>query len=153
MPNTYTQIHIHLVCCVKNRLSLIRPEWEERLFQYITGIIQNNGHKLLAMNGYFDHIHILFGMRPVQSLSDLAQDIKGDSSRWINQNSLVPGRFSWQEGYGAFSYSKSQLTAVGRYIRNQKYDHSKQSFIDEYRNMLADFGINYDERYLFKPVM
>lgn len=107
MPNTYTQIHIHVIFAIQNRLSLISKSWEKRLYQYITGIIQNHGHKLLSINGMPDHIHILFGMRPSQSLSDLMRDVKGDSSLWINENKFVAGKFSWQEGYGAFSYSKS----------------------------------------------
>src|SRR5699024_5842704 len=125
MANTYTQIHIHAVFAVRNRLSLINESWEEELYKYITGIIQNQGHKLLAINGMPDHLHILFGMRPVQSLSELMQDIKGDSSKWINNKRLVKGRFSWQAGYGAFSYAKSQLPNVIRYIENQKKHHNK----------------------------
>ncbi len=152
MPNTFTQIHIHLVFCVQNRLSLIRPEWEKRLYQYMTGIIQNNGHKLLTLNGIPDHVHALIGFRPSQSLSDLMQDIKGDSSRWINTNRLTTGKFSWQEGYGAFSYSKSQIPVVTRYILNQKEHHRKKSFMEEYVKILDDFGIDYDERYIFKPI-
>ena len=118
MANTFTQIHIHAVFAVQNRTSLISNTWEERLYQYITGIIQNNNHKLLVINGMPDHIHILFGMRPTQSLSGLMQDIKGASSHWINENKFVTGRFSWQEGFGAFSYSKSQLSTVANYIEN-----------------------------------
>lgn len=152
MPNTYTQVHIHAVFTVQNRESLISKSWEDRLYKYITGIIQNNGHKLLIIKGMSDHIHILFGMRPNQSLSELMQDIKGDSSRWINENKLVPGKFSWQEGYGAFSYAKSQVPAVIKYIQDQELHHAKRTFIDEYRKMLEEFGIEYDERYIFKPI-
>jgi REP element-mobilizing transposase RayT len=99
-----------------------------------------------------DHVHILFGMRPTQSLSDLMQDIKGDSSKWINENRLVPGRFSWQEGYGGFSYSKSQISAVANYIENQERHHKKKTFVEEYLKILKDFEIDYDERYIFKPI-
>lgn len=152
MPNTYTQIHIHAVFAVQNRISLISKQWEERLYQYITAIIQNKGHKLLAINGMPDHIHVLFGMRPTQSLSDLMQDIKGDSSKWINDNHLVHGKFSWQEGYGGFSYSKSQVPQVARYIETQEKHHQKKTFIDEYLKILQDFEIAYDERYIFKPI-
>jgi len=152
MANTYTQIHIHAVFAVQNRISLITETWKDRLYQYITGIIQNNGHKLITINGMPDHLHILFGFRPSQSLSDLMQDIKGDSSRWINQNGFITGRFSWQEGYGAFSYSKSQLSTVAIYIDNQARHHRKKSFLEEYRKILDDFGIEYNERYLFKPI-
>jgi putative transposase len=152
MANTYTQIHIHAVFAVQNRISLISKIWEERLYKYITGIIQNHGHKLLTINGMPDHIHILIGMRPLQSLSDLMQDIKGNSSVWINENKLVAGKFSWQEGYGAFSYSKSQLSAVAEYIDNQKIHHSKRTFIEEYNKILKDSEVEYDERYIFKAI-
>ncbi len=152
MANTYTQIHIHAVFAVQNRISLITETWKDRLYQYITGIIQNNDHKLLTINGMPDHLHILFGLRPSQSLSDLMQDIKGDSSRWINQNGFITGRFSWQEGYGAFSYSKSQVSRVENYIENQERHHRKRTFLEEYRKILDDFGIEYNERYLFKPI-
>ena len=152
MSNTYTQIHIHSVFAVQNRMSLISAHWNERLYQYITAIIQNKGHKLLSINGMPDHVHILFGMRPTQSLSDLMQDVKGDSSRWINENHFVLGKFSWQEGYGGFSYSKSQISAVAKYIENQEKHHERKTFIEEYLKMLKDFEIDYDERYIFKPI-
>ncbi len=152
MANTFTQIHIHAVFTVQNRTSLINKEWKERLYEYITGIIQKNGHKLLSINGVQDHIHILFGMRPSQSLSELMQDIKADSSRWINLNKFVGGKFSWQEGYAAFSYSKSLLPAVIKYIKNQEEHHRRITFIEEYRKILTDFNIEFDERYIFKPI-
>lgn len=152
MSNTYTQIHIHSVFAVQNRISLISPHWDERLYQYITAIIQNKGHKLLSINGMPDHVHLLFGMRPTQSLSDLMQDIKGDSSKWINENRLAPGKFSWQEGYGGFSYSKSQISAVAKYIENQEKHHKRKTFIEEYLKILKDFEIDFDERYIFKPI-
>jgi len=152
MANTFTQIHIHAVFAVQNRSSLISKTWEERLYQYITGIIQSNKHKLLAINGMPDHVHILFGMRPTQSLSDLMQDIKGDSSRWINENKFVAGKFSWQEGYGGFSYSKSQIPAVANYIEKQKEHHTKKSFIEEYTKILKDFNIEHDDKYIFKAI-
>jgi len=152
MSNTYTQIHIHAVFAVQNRISLISKPWEERLYQYITGILQHKSHKLLTINGMPDHVHILFGMRPTQSLSDLMQDIKGDSSRWINENRFVNGKFSWQEGFGGFSYSKSQVSAVADYIEKQKKHHKTKTFIEEYRKILTDFAVDYDERYIFKPL-
>lgn len=130
-------------------MSLISKLWEERLYQYITGIIQNHGHKLLAINGMPDHIHLLFGMRPTQSLADLMRDVKGDSSLWINQNRFVGGKFSWQEGYGGFSYSKSQISTVATYIENQQYHHKKVTFIDEYLKILDDLEIEYNEKYIF----
>ena len=120
MANTYTQIHIQAVFTVQNRNCIIRKPWEEELYKYITGLIQNKGHKVLAINGMPDHIHVFFGMRPTQSISNLLQDIKGSSSKWINRKGLVNGRFSWQEGYGAFSYSKSHINNVIDYIKKQK---------------------------------
>jgi REP element-mobilizing transposase RayT len=150
MANTYTQIHIHAVFAVQNRLSLIQNNWQDELYKYITGIVTNQGHKLLKIGGMPDHIHVLFGMRPIQSLSNLMQDIKGDSSSWINKNRFVPGRFSWQEGYGAFSYSKSQIDGVIKYIQRQEQHHKKQSFQEEYLKILQLFDIEFDERYILK---
>ncbi|WP_297100685.1 IS200/IS605 family transposase [uncultured Draconibacterium sp.] len=152
MANTYTQIHIQAVFSVQNRLCVIRPDWESDLYRYITGIIQNNGHKLLTINGMPDHIHILFGLRPNQSLSSLMQDVKANSSKWINQNNFVSGRFSWQEGFGAFSYSKSQISRVADYIENQKEHHKTKTFTEEYIQFLEDFDVPFDERYIFRPV-
>ena len=116
MANTYTQIHIQAVFAVQNRQSLINKQWNNELYKYITGIVQSYDHKILQINGMPDHIHMLFGMRPVQSISDLMKQVKQDSSKWINQKELVNGRFLWQAGYGAFSYSKSQLPRVIKYI-------------------------------------
>ena len=152
MANTYTQIHIHAVFTVQNRECIIAKTWQDELYKYITGTIQNNGHKLLTINGLPDHIHVLFGMRPMQSLSDLLQDIKGNSSKWVNERGFVRGKFSWQEGYGAFSYGKSQLPQIIRYIEKQKEHHLKKTFIQEYKEFLNAFEVEYDERYIFKPV-
>ncbi len=152
MANTYTQIHIHTVFAVQNRLSLIQNLWKDKLYQYIIGIIQNHGHKVLTIGGMPDHIHILFGFRPTESLSTLVQQTKRDSSEWINRNKFVEGHFSWQEGYGAFSYSKSQLTQVSTYIENQETHHKKRTFHEEYKKILSDFGIEYDEKYIFKTI-
>jgi len=150
MANTYTQIHIHAVFAVQNRISLIQKEWQDELYKYITGIIANNGHKLLQIGGMPDHVHVLFGMRPAQSLSDLMQDIKGSSSLWINQKQLVRGKFSWQEGYGAFSYGKSQIDKVVKYIQEQERHHKKRNFAEEYLELLKLFGVEFDERYILK---
>jgi REP element-mobilizing transposase RayT len=150
MTNTYTQIHIHAVFAVQNRFSLIQNQWQEELYKYVTGIIANHGHKLLQIGGMPDHIHVLFGMRPTQSLSNLMQEIKGSSSSWINKKQLVMGRFSWQEGYGAFSYGKSQINDVIQYIKNQGIHHKKRTFADEYLEFLKLFEIEYDERYILK---
>ena len=152
MANTYTQIHIQAVFAVKNRIGLIRKEWQNDLYKYITGIVQTHKHKMLSINGMPDHIHVFFGMRPTQSLSDLMQDIKGSSSKWVNTNKFTKGKFEWQEGYGAFSYSKSQVSNVINYIENQEIHHQRITFLDEYKEFLDKFEIDYDERYLFKDL-
>jgi REP element-mobilizing transposase RayT len=152
MANTFTQIHIHTVFAIQNRISSIKKDWQERLYKYIIAIIQKHGHKVISIGGMADHIHILFGFRPTQSLSALMQEVKRDSSEWINQNKFVAGKFSWQEGYGAFSYSKSQIANVAKYIENQEKHHTKQSFTEEYRKILDIFGIEYDNRYLFREI-
>lgn len=153
MANTYTQIHIQTVFAVRNRQCLINKNWEDDLYKYITGIIQNNDHKLLQINGMPDHIHIFFGMRPKQSLSDLMKKVKENSSEWINKKGFLNDRFSWQAGYGGFSYAKSEVPQVIRYIQNQKAHHKKKTFAEEYLDFLKSFDIDYDERYLFKPVL
>lgn len=153
MANTYTQLHIQAVFAVQNRQSLIKEQWEEELYRYISGIIQNNGHKILQINGMPDHVHILFGMRPTQSLSDLMKEVKQDSSKWINNRNFVNGRFSWQAGYGAFSYSKSQLPGVIRYVQDQKGHHRSLTFHEEYVKLLEMFDVEFDSRYIFKKIM
>lgn len=150
MANTYTQIHVQFVFAVKYRNGLIHSSFKDELYQYISGIIKKNNHKLLAINGVEDHIHIFIGMRPTQSISDLLQDIKGNSSKWINEKKFLKVKFEWQEGYGAFSYSKSHVANVIRYIQNQEVHHKKESFKDEYLKFLEAFDIDYDERYIFK---
>jgi REP element-mobilizing transposase RayT len=152
MANTYTQIYVHAVFSVRDRYCLISRIWKDELFKYITGIIKNHGHKLIAINGMADHLHVFIGMKPSQSLSDLMQDIKGDSSKWINNRKFVRGKFSWQEGFGAFSYSASQIDTVVKYIQNQEIHHQKATFINEYKNLLKDFNVDYDDRYLFNPL-
>ncbi|MEI6275839.1 MAG: IS200/IS605 family transposase [Prolixibacteraceae bacterium] len=152
MANTYTQIHIHVVLSVQNRYCIINKSWKDELYMYLTGIIQNNEHKLLAINGMPDHVHLFFGMRPTQSLSGLMQDIKGDSSKWINNKGFIKSQFSWQEGYGAFSYSKSSVDCLIDYIKNQELHHQKKKIIEEYQEFLKRFEVDFDERYLFAPV-
>ena len=153
MANTYSQIHLHFVFAVKFRLGLIQPEWKDELYKYITGIVQNNQHKLIIINGMPDHIHIFVGMRPSQSVSELLQDIKANSSKWINDKKFLKTKFEWQEGYGAFSYSKTHVEAVVKYIANQEKHHEKLSFKEEYLDMLNKFEIDYDEKYIFKDLI
>jgi len=153
MANTFTQIHIHFVFAVKHRDGIINKSWRDELYKYITGIIQNNKHKLICINGMPDHIHILVGMRPTQSISDLLQDIKGGSSKWINERQFVKGKFEWQEGYGAFSYGKSQVKEVISYIDNQEEHHKKKTFKEEYIGFLEKFEIDYDEKFIFRDLI
>jgi putative transposase len=153
MANTYTQIHIQFVFTVKYREGLIHLSFKDELYQYITGIIKNHHHKLLAINGMPDHVHILVGIRPTQSISDLMQDIKGSSSKWINEKKFLKVKFEWQEGYGAFSYSKSQVNSVINYIKNQEQHHATKSFRQEYLEFLELFEVVYDERFIFKELI
>lgn len=152
MPNTYTQIHIQFVFAVKYRTALIDKVWKERLHQYITAIFQKYDHKMLQINSMPDHIHIFIGMRPHQSVSELVQKIKVESSKWIKDEKLCNSTFAWQQGYGAFSYAKSQVDNVIRYIQNQEKHHSKENFLDEYRKFLTAFEIEWDEKYIFKEL-
>jgi putative transposase len=155
MANTYTQIHVQFVFAVRKRECLIQNPWKDELYKYITGIVQNqqHQHKLLAINGMADHIHILVGMRPTQSISDLLQDIKGSSSKWINEKGVLESRFSWQQGFGAFSYSKSDVKKVIDYINKQEIHHRKIDFVEEYKSILKQFNIDFNEQYIFKDVL
>jgi REP element-mobilizing transposase RayT len=150
MPNTYTQLHIQFVFAVKFRASLIKPDWKERLLKYITGIFQANNHKMIQINCMADHIHILIGMRPHQSISSLIQNVKTESSKWINAQGFCKTKFAWQEGYGAFSYSKEDVKNVINYIQNQEQHHKKETFLQEYTHFLKTFKIDYEEKYIFK---
>jgi len=152
LANSFTQIHIQFVFAVKYRAALIDNDWKERLHQYITGIFQQNKHKMLQINSMPDHIHIFIGMRPHQSISSLIQNVKTESSKWIKDQKLCTHPFAWQEGYGAFSYSKSQVPAVVRYVKNQEMHHRKETFLDEYRKILTAFEVEWDEQYIFKEL-
>ena len=150
MANTYTQIYLHVVFAVEGRQSLIAPEHNDELQKYITGIVTAQRHKLIAINNMPDHLHLPVGLRPDVALSDLVRDVKAGSSKFINEKRWVMGRFSWQEGFGAFSHARSQLGAVIRYIQNQQKHHVKKSFRDEYLELLEKFGVEYDQKYIFK---
>jgi putative transposase len=150
MANTYTKIHIQAVFSPKYRKALLLPEWSTDLHKYITGIIRNHDHKVLAINSMPDHIHIFFGMRPDESLSGLMQAVKKDSSKWINENGLCSHQFRWQEGFGGFSYSKSDVHSVIDYIHRQEEHHRKVNFLEEYRKYLEMYEIDYNDAYIFK---
>ena len=150
MANTYTQLYIQCVFAPKFRSALLSPHWDEQLRKYMSGAITKMGHKMLAINNMPDHLHLFIGLNPIQSISEMMQLVKGNASEWINKEKLTPQKFQWQEGYGAFSYSKSQVDDVAKYIANQQEHHKKISFLDEYRTMLDKFDVPYDERYIFQ---
>ena len=150
MANTYTQLQIQLVFAVKYRAAMISKEWKHDLHKYITGIFQKNKHKMLQLNSMPDHIHILIGLGTTQSISSIVQNVKSESSKWIEDRKLCPAPFNWQTGYGAFSYSKRDLPNVIRYIQNQEVHHKKEAFLDEYTRLMNDFEIDYEEQYIFK---
>ena len=150
MPNTYSQIYIQIVFAVKNRRALIKSDFETDLFKYITGIIQQKGQLLIAINGVADHIHILIAMRPTCMLSDLIREVKKASNTYINENKFIKYKFEWQSGFGAFSYNKEQVPMIVNYIKNQKEHHKKKRFKDEFISMLEDFGVEFNESHIFK---
>jgi putative transposase len=152
MANTYTQIYIQVVFAVQGRQNLVHPERKEELQKYISGIVTRQGQKLLAIHCMPDHTHLLMGLKPNMALSDLVGDIKAGSTNHINENRWVMGRFSWQEGFGAFSYSHSQLTDVIHYIQNQEAHHTRRGFREEYLAFLEKFQVPFEERYLFESV-
>lgn len=149
MSGTFTQLYIQVVFAVKGRQNLIAKSWKDELHKYISGIITNKGQKAIIVNGMPDHVHLFIGIKPSMSLSDLVRDVKNNSSNFINKNRWVSGRFSWQEGYGAFSYAHSQIDQVYNYILNQEEHHRNTSFKQEYTTFLRKFQINYDDQYLF----
>ena len=150
MANTFSQIYIQTVFAVENRQSLITPDFKEDLYKYMTGIVKNQGQKLIAINGMPDHVHILIGLKPAMALADLVREIKADSTNFINDQKFVRGHFNWQEGYGAFSYGHSQLDTIIRYIQKQETHHHKRSFKSEYLSLLRKFDIAFDDKYVFE---
>lgn len=152
MANTYTQLYIQFVFAVQNRKSLIQPAWKDELYKYISGIVQNNNHKLIAIGGTHNHIHVFVGYKPHQLIPDLLKDIKGSSSGWINKKGLVIDKFNWQEGYGAFSYSHSQIDDVVKYILNQEKHHKTKTFKEEYVEFLDKFMVDYNKDYILQDI-
>jgi len=150
MANTYTQIYIHVIFAVSGRQNLIDGRHNDELQKYITGIISGQNQKLIAINNIPDHMHLLIGLKPDLSLSELIRDVKANSSRFIHERRWCPGTFSWQEGFGAFSYSRSQLGDVIRYIEDQQKHHATKTFREEYVQLLDKFEVEYDVKYIFK---
>lgn len=149
-PGTFTQMYVQIVFAVRCRENVLTNKIRPRVFEYMSGIITSLNHKSIIVNGYSDHVHIFLGLNPAVSISDTVHDIKRGSSLFINENKLVQGRFSWQEGFGAFTYSKSQIGDVFTYIENQEQHHSRKSFRDEYLSILEKNEIEYDPRFLFE---
>ena len=153
MPNTYTQMHIQFVFAIKFRKECIQDLWKNELQQYITGMIQNKTHKMLQINTMPDHLHMLLGFRPNENMSQLIQLVKSERTKFINDNRFTRQKFAWQDGFGAFSYSKSHVPNVIKYIQNQEQHHKKQTFLEEYVSFLKAFEIEYDDHYIFKELL
>jgi len=150
MPGTFHQIYIQVVFAVKGRENLISNNWKTELHKYIAGIIKGKAQKSIIVNGMADHIHAFVGLKPAMSISDLVRDMKNNSSNFVNDRKLVKGKFSWQGGYGAFSYSHSHIQNVYNYILNQEKHHKKKTFKEEYLEFLTKFEVEYNEKYLFE---
>ena len=150
MANTYTQIYVQVIFAVSARQCLIDRAFKDEVYKYMTGIIRNENQKLISIGGMPDHVHLLLGLRPDMALSTLVKAVKAGSSKFINDKRWVRGRFSWQEGFGGFSYSRSQIAAVARYIENQESHHATKSFKREYLTFLRKYDIAFDDRYVFK---
>lgn len=149
MADVFSQLYIQAVFAVKNRQALILPEWEENLYQYTTGILEKRGHKMLAIGGMPDHIHIFFGLKPAEAISDLVREIKKATSEYIRAQQFSPHKFDWQGGYGAFSYSRSHVDSVCKYILNQKTHHAKRTFEEEFFKILSDFEVEIGQKHVF----
>ena len=150
MAGTFSQIYIQVVFAVKGRQNLIQKAWKDDLHKYMAGIIKGKKQKSIIVNGMPDHIHAFIGLKPAMAVSDLVRDIKNNSTNFINDRKLVKGKFSWQEGYGSFSYGHSQIDKVYKYILNQEQHHRKKTFREEYLDFLKKFEVPYDEKYLFE---
>lgn len=152
MANTYTQMYVHVVFAVQGRQSIIPAQKKEELFKYITGIVKNRGQKLIEINGMPDHLHVFMGIKPTIALSDLIRDVKAGSSGFINEKGWIRGRFSWQEGFGAFTHSHAEIERVVHYIERQEEHHRTATFHEEYVQMLKEFAVEYNSEYLFKRI-
>ena len=150
MAGTYTQLYVQIVFAVQGRQNLISKEHKAEINRYLSGIISGKGCKSIIVNGMPDHIHAFLGLKPALAISDLVREMKNNSSNFINHNHLVKGKFNWQAGYGAFTYSRSQIEKVYNYILNQEKHHKKKSFKEEYTDLLKKFEIEYDKKYLFE---
>ena len=150
MADTYVQAYFHLVFAVKNRRAMIEKRWKNELEKYITAIVQNHGHKLIAIGSMPDHIHIFIGYKLTQTIPKLVEEIKTSSNAWIKEKKLTRFKFDWQKGYGAFSHSHSQIDTVAKYVLDQEAHHRQKSFRAEYFELLNEFEIEYKEQYVFE---
>jgi putative transposase len=149
MSGTFTQIYIQGIFAVKGRENLLQKTWRVEVFKYISGIIKGKDQKPIIVNGVSDHVHVFFGLKPSMAVSDLLRDIKNNSSNFINDQKFLRGHFSWQDGFGAFSYSHSHIESVYEYIKNQEEHHRKKTFKEEYLEFLKKYEVEYNEKYLF----
>ncbi len=150
MANTYTQLYFHIIFAVKGRTNLISKKWKEELYKYIAGIISSKNQKLFIINGMPDHIHLLISAKPTCNLSDLIRDIKSNSSKWVNKKQFILRKFEWQNGFGAFTVSQSQVPKIINYIKNQEVHHQKKTFKKEYTDFLKAYKIDFKPEYIFK---
>lgn len=150
MAGTFYQIYIQFIFAVHGRENLLHKSWRDEVFKYMSGIIKGKNQKPIIVNGVSDHVHVFVGLRPSIRICDLVRDIKNNSSRFINEKKFLPGKFEWQDGYGAFSYSRSHIDNVYKYIENQEAHHKKRTFKEEYLDLLNKFEVEYNEKYLFK---
>jgi REP element-mobilizing transposase RayT len=153
MANTYHQIYLQTVFAVKYRNAVIKKEWRPKLLGVIGNLINETNCKTIIVNGVEDHVHCLIGLRPVVSISELMKTVKAKSSKYINDHSLTPARFEWQEGYGVFSYSQKDVDAVYKYIQHQEEHHKIQKFTEEYLELLEEFKVEYDKQYIFQVMI
>ncbi|OMQ12452.1 IS200/IS605 family transposase [[Flexibacter] sp. ATCC 35103] len=153
MSNTYHQVYIQAVFAVKYREALITKECKSKILSVIGNLINETGCKTIIVNGTEDHVHCLLGLKPTISISELMKIVKGKSSKFINDHELTRHKFEWQEGYGVFSYSRSHIDAVYKYIANQEEHHKKQNFRDEYLSFLNKFNVKFDEKYIFENLI
>ena len=150
MAGTFSQIYIHVVFAVNGRENLLLKPWRDEVFKYMSGIIKGKNQKPIIVNGVANHVHLFIGLKPSMAISDLVRDVKNNSSNFINENKFVRGKFSWQEGFGSFSYAHSQIEQVYQYILKQEEHHRKKTFKEEYLDFLHKFDVEYDEKYLFE---
>ena len=149
MAGTYSQVYLQIIFAVQGRHALINPAWEVELYKYMSGIISAKRHKPIIVNGHRDHVHLFVGQKPYMSTSDLVKEVKTSSTRFINDRNFIQGKFSWQEGFGVFSYSQSDIDNVYKYVLNQHEHHRIKTFKEEYINFLNEFQVPFEERFLF----